>query len=155
MSDRVTVYLDIETENGLAELQDFSNKVDELGRKWQKVKMLIRTEGTKILHSITSIISLFKQVLKAANISIGHVGDAILMAVEALVSTLLVVYTSYSALSMTNPIFLISAGIAFSSLLIAMDSSIKTAAGVEDSKRMANEAMGMMSSLRGIFTPWG
>ena len=135
-------------------MTDFANKVDAIASRWQQVKNTIKSEGTKILRSMQSMIGLMKTIFEVANVSIGNLGEAILIAFDGIVSSLIMAYTAYSALSVTNPLFIISAGVALASLFITLDQARRTATGVNEAKEAASQALSIMSGIRGAVNPW-
>ena len=153
-SDRVTVYLDVETDDSLAELADFSRKVDEVGSKWQKIKQTVVSEARNILMSLNSLISLVKNILQAAGMSLGAIGDTLLTIIQQVVATASSIVVVYTALGLANPLFWISASIAAVGLGIAIGAEIRAAQGVEEAKKAASAANQILGNIQGMMSPW-
>ena len=155
VSDPLLIFLNIDINEAERELSLFEKMVDKLASGWEKVKRTITKETSKVIASIGALMRFAERAMKTAGMSIGKVGEAILHMVDSLVTTIFSVYVSYQSLGATNPIFLISAGLAFSALAYALHAEALATTGLQEAQSAAREASQLVSSFGSIFTPWG
>ena len=150
-SERITVYMDVETDESMAELADFSRKVDEIGSKWQRTKMVIVRESRNILQSIAGLVNLAKHVLSALGMSIGPAGDALLAIISSVISSAIAMQYAYAA---GGPVGWAMMAVSAAALGIAVATQIATAQGIETAKAQASQAQAILGDLTSILGPW-
>jgi len=150
-SDRVTVYVDVETDESLAELADFSRKVDDVGSKWQRVKMVIRSESRQVMQSLLGLVNLAKDIIEAFGYSIGPVGEALLAIITSVIQGAIAMQFAYAA---GGPVGWAMMAISAAALGVAIGASIRAAQGVAEAKESAAKTQAILGSLTSILGPW-
>lgn len=151
MSEHITVSLDIEVNEALEELQDFSNKVDELGTRWQRVKRTVQQESRHLMYSMAGLIRLVQAVFAQVGISFGPVGDAIMRIVNVIISSAIAMQYAYVA---GGPVGWAMIGIAAAALGLALRAELQASIGLADAKNDMKNVNTALSSLTSILGPW-
>jgi len=151
VSERVTVYLDMEADEALAELADFSRKVDEVGSKWQRAKQIIRSESRQVMQSLLGLVHLAKNIIEALGYSIGPVGEALLAIITSVIQSAIAMQFAYAA---GGPIGWAMMAVAAAALGVAIGAQIRAAQGVAEAKESAAKTQAVLNSLTSILGPW-
>jgi len=149
--DRVTIAIEIQTEVAFAEITDFEKEVDKVASKWQRVKRAIQNESTKVLYSLQGMINLAKTILNKFGVSLGAMGDALVNMVGAIITSVIALQYAYAA---SGPVGWVMMGVTIVALSFALDAQIKAAFGMEEAKRLSDDAVSILSSIQSTLTPW-
>ena len=150
----IEIWFHLNADEPLAEMQDFSNKVDEIGSRWQRVKMTIQTETRKVLYSLQGVVSLVRNVFELFGWSLGPVGEALLTVVGSVISSVIAIQYAYAA---GGPIGWAMITVSAIALEFSIMAQIKAAMGMEEAKRDIMKVNAVIGSLQNIFNVrrWG
>jgi hypothetical protein len=151
VSDRVTIIVDVETDESLAELAAFSQKVDELGSKWQRVKTTIRAESRNLLYSLSAFISLAQNIMNQYGIALGAAGDALLNIIGSVISSAIAMQYAYAA---GGPIGWAMMAVSSLALWAAIDAQMSAAAGRKEAQDSMNQTRTIMNNIHSMLTAW-
>jgi len=151
VSDRVDIIVGVETDEALAELADFSHKVDEVGSKWQRAKQIIRTESRQVMQSLLGLVNLAKNIIEAFGYTIGPVGEALLAIITSVIQSAIAMQFAYAA---GGPIGWAMMAVAAAALGVAIGAQIRAAQGVAEAKESAARTQAILGNLTSILGPW-
>ena len=83
------VFVNVIVKTDMTELQLAEVEADRVMGRMQQVISFCRENSTRLLRSMQTIVSLFSNVLKAAGISIGAVGEALLGTVSVVLMSVI------------------------------------------------------------------
>lgn len=154
VSEDIEIWLRLNADDALSEMHDFSNKVDEIGSRWQRVKLTIQNESRKVLYSLQGVISLVRNVFELFGWSLGPVGEALLGIVSSVISSVIAMQYAYAA---GGPFGWAMIALSAAALYASITAQVKAMQGMEDAKGEIGKVNAVIGSIQNIFSVrrWG
>ena len=150
MSD-ISLGIVVETDEALAELTAFSNMVDSLGTKWQRIKKTVKQEARKLLYSLQSFINLARNIFNSFGMSLDPMGEALLNIIGSVIASAIAMQYAYAA---GGPVGWAMMAISALALTVAIGQQVNAARGIDEAKQAAADSLAIISSLQSVLIPW-
>jgi len=151
MVSDISVNIIVETDTALAEIADFSQKVDEIGSRWQRVKLKIKSESRKLIYSLQGLVNLARNIFSSFGMSLDPMGEALLGVISAVIASAISMQFAYAA---GGPVGWAMMALSALALTVAIGQQVNAARGIDEAKQAASESLAVLTSLQSIFTPW-
>lgn len=147
------VEVNVLVKTDLTELQKAEVEADRVMTKMQKVITFVKTNSQKLVRSMQSVVSLMSGILKAAGISIGPIGEA-LMGTIAVVLASVVQMQSILAAGTAGLSLVFGAAMVGAAIAISVISTMEVMRGMDRINSNLAGASQAAAAAMSLFTQW-
>ena len=148
-----TVFVNVIVKSDLTELQEAEVEADRVMGRMQQVISFCKENSTRFLRSMQTLVSLFSNILKAAGISIGAVGEAMLGTISVVLMSVIQMQAILAAgtggLSLILGAVMIGVAIA-----ISVVSTMEVMRGMDRINGQLNAAGAAAQNVLSLFRTW-